>query len=185
MTLEIPLASYFFNTLFLYIRTSKFCLRLAVLKFFSFLRLKCSNLFLFAQLNLAMPQRRMSDWVGMIKIHCFILFLSGSTHDMTYMSCHRQPLGGVLQKNWFCNCAKTNQKIPMKEFNLFIKVEGFLQLYLSWTPSQVFFIDFEHRCSHIICRLAIMKNTFSNIFTECLQWLLLNITSVLREYSKF
>ena len=32
----------FVYTLFFYIRTSKFCLRLAVLNFFSFLRLKCS-----------------------------------------------------------------------------------------------------------------------------------------------
>ena len=71
---------------FLYIRTSKFCLRRAVLIFFSFLRLKCSNLFLFAQLNLAMPQRRMSDWVGMIKIQ-FHFFLSGSArHDIYVIS---------------------------------------------------------------------------------------------------
>ena len=29
------------------------------------------------------------------------------------------------------------------------------------------------------CRLAILKNTYSNIFVERLQWLLLNITSML------
>ena len=49
-------------TLF-FIRTSKFCLRLTVLIFFHFWGWNVLNLFLFPRLNLAMPQRRMSDWV--------------------------------------------------------------------------------------------------------------------------
>ena len=53
----------FHYTLF-FIRTSKFCLRLAVLNFFfHFWGWNVLNLFLFSLLNLAMPQRRMSDWL--------------------------------------------------------------------------------------------------------------------------
>ena len=44
---------------------------------------------------------------------------------------------------------------------------------------KLFFIDFEHRCSCIACRLASLRNTYSNIFAECLQWLLLGSTSIL------
>ena len=40
-------------------------------------------------------------------------------------------------------------------------------------------MDFEHRCSCILCRLAILENTYLNILAERLQWLLLNITSIL------
>ena len=53
----------FHHTLF-FIRTTKFCLRLAVLHFFfHFWGWNVFNLFLFSLLNLAMPQRRMSDWL--------------------------------------------------------------------------------------------------------------------------
>ena len=51
------------HTLFFFIRTSKFCLRLAVLNFFYFWSWNVLNLFLFPRLNPATPQRRMSDWV--------------------------------------------------------------------------------------------------------------------------
>ena len=135
------------------------------------------NLFLFPRLTLAMSQRRRIK--STIKIHyfiSFILFLSSSAH--------RQPLGGVLQKSHSVTVLKPikkfDQKIPAKEFNFSLKVHASsLQLYWSWTPSHVFFIDFEHRCSCILCRLATLKNTYSNIFAERLQWLLLNITSIL------
>ena len=51
-------------TLFFYTRTSKFCLRLVVLNFFfHFWGWNVLNLFLFPRLNLAIPQRRISDWV--------------------------------------------------------------------------------------------------------------------------
>ena len=64
--LPILLVNYFFYltvyTLF-FIRTSKFCLRLAVLNFFHCWGWNVLNLFLFSRLNLAMPQRRMPDWV--------------------------------------------------------------------------------------------------------------------------
>ena len=50
---------------------------------------------------------------------------------------------------------------------------------LKLNPSQVFFLDFEHRCSCILCRLAILQNTYSNIFAERVHWLLLNITLIL------
>ena len=49
-------------TLF-FIRTSKFCLRLAALNFFHFWDWNVLNLFLFLRLILAMPRRKMSDWV--------------------------------------------------------------------------------------------------------------------------
>ena len=68
-------------TLF-FIRTSKFCLRLAVLKFFPFLRLKCSYIVLISPTepcNATKKNARMST----IKTHyfiSFILFLSSSTH---------------------------------------------------------------------------------------------------------
>ena len=52
-----------YTLFFLYIRTSKFCLRLAVLIFFHFWGWNVLNLFLFPWLNLAMSKRRMSDWV--------------------------------------------------------------------------------------------------------------------------
>ena len=79
-------------TLF-FIGTSKFCLRLAVLKFFHFWGCNVLNLFLSSLLNLAMPQRRVSDWVQQ-KAHCFISFIF-----FLSSSAHRQPLGDVLQKN--------------------------------------------------------------------------------------
>ena len=78
-------------TLF-FIRTSKFCLRLTVLNYFSFLRLKCSQFVLICPTgpwNGTKKNARLSS----MKTHyfiSFILFLSSSTH--------RQPLGGVLQK---------------------------------------------------------------------------------------
>ena len=75
-------------TLFFFIRTSKFCLRLAVLNFFHFWGWNVLNLFLLPRLNFAMPQRRMSETHYFIS---FILFLSSSAH--------RQPLGGVLRKS--------------------------------------------------------------------------------------
>ena len=88
--------------------------------------------------------------------------------------------GSCSTKNRFCNCAKTNQKNSCEGVQFSRKLQASnQQLYLSWTTSQVFFVDFEHRCSCILCRLAILKNTYSNIFAERLQWLLLNITSIL------
>ena len=111
---------------FLLIRTSKFCLRLAVLNFFSILRLKCSK---FVVISPTEPSNATKKNVRLstIKTHYFIffiLFLSSSTH--------KQPLGGVLQKNWFCSCAKANQKIPAKEFNFSLKLRASsLQFYQS------------------------------------------------------
>ena len=111
--------------------------------------------------------------LGAIKTHYFIsfIFLSSSTH--------RQPLGRCSRKNCFCNCANTNQK-NLPRSSVFIKVTGFKSATLLNLNSFIgIFIDPEHRCICILCRLAILKNTYSNIFAECLQWLLLNITSIL------
>ena len=77
------------------------------------------------------------------------------------------PLGGVLHKIGSATVLK-----PIKEYLR-------RSLIFHETTSEVFFIDFEHRCSFILCRLAILKNTYSNIFAERLRWLLLIITSIL------
>ena len=144
----------FLITLFFFVRTSKFCLRMAVLDFFSFLRLKCSQ-FVVSPTEPCNPTKKNAR-LSTIKTHyftSFILFLSSSAH--------RQPLGGVLRKKRFCNFAKINEKIPATEFNFSLELHASsLQLYWSWTPSQVFAIDFEHRCSCILCTLAILKNTY-------------------------
>ena len=54
---NLPCYTLFFT------RTSKFCLRLAGPNFFHFLGWNVLNLFLYPRLNVAMPQRRMSNWV--------------------------------------------------------------------------------------------------------------------------
>ena len=136
-----------------FIRTSKFCLRLVAINFFHFSGWNVLNSFLFPELNLAMPQRRMSDWVQEKHyLIFFILFLSGSAH--------RQPLGSVLQKSRSATVLKPikkfDKKATAKDFNFSLKLHA-----SSWTHSQVVFIDFEHRCSCILCRLAI-KHIFRN-----------------------
>ena len=70
-----------------FLRTSKLCFRLAVLNLFYFRDWNVLTLSLFPQMNLAMPQRRISETHYFIS---FILFLSSSAQ--------RQPLGNVLQK---------------------------------------------------------------------------------------
>ena len=132
----------------------------------------CSN-FLTETCNATKKNVRLST----IKTHnflSFILFLSSSAR--------RQPLWGVLQKSILQLCSNQS-KNTCKGVQFFIKVAGFKSATLlklnSGITSQVFFVDYEHRCSCILCGLAILKNTYSNIFAECLQWLLLNITSIL------
>ena len=67
-----------------FIRTSKFCLRLAVLNFFHSWGWSVLNLFLFPLLNLIMPQR-MSDWVQ--QKHT-ILFLSFFFFQAAHIGSH-------------------------------------------------------------------------------------------------
>ena len=131
-----------YYTLF-FIRTSKFCLRLAVLIFFfHFWGWNVLNLFLFPRLNLVIPQRRMSDWVQEKQTISFILFPSSSAH--------RQPLGDVLQKIGSPTVLKAIKKIPAKEFNFLLKLQASsLQIelphrYFSWilnTDVAVFCVD--------------------------------------------
>ena len=92
-------------------RTRKFCLRLAVLNFFSFLRLKCSYIVISPTepCNATKQNVRLST----VKTHyfiSFILFLSSSTQ--------KQPLGGVLHKSCSATVVKPikkfDQKIPQK-----------------------------------------------------------------------
>ena len=81
-------------TLFFYIRTSKFCLRLAVLIFFHFSDWNVLNLFLFPQLNLAIPQR-MPD--STIKTHYFISFIPFLSSSAYRRSCEVFYKKSVLQ----------------------------------------------------------------------------------------
>ena len=69
-----------------FIKTSKLFLRLPVLNFFHFWGWNFLNLFLFPRLSLAMPQRRMSDWVHKKTQYfiSFIIFLSSSHWEMFY-----------------------------------------------------------------------------------------------------
>ena len=70
--------AYEFNvyTLFFYIGTSKFCLRLAVLTFFSFLRLKCSYFVLIysTYFIVLIYSIYSSYFISTIKTHFFIFF---------------------------------------------------------------------------------------------------------------
>ena len=76
-----------------FIRTSKFCLRLAVLNFFfHFWGWNVLNLFFFPRLSAIKTRYFIS----------FILFLSSSAH--------RQPLGGVLQKTGSATVLKPIKK---------------------------------------------------------------------------
>ena len=93
-----------------------------------------------------MPQTRMSETHYFIS---FILFLSSSAH--------KQSLGGVLQKIGSATVLKPIKKILAKEFNFSLKLQASS------------FVDFEHRCSCILFRLAILRKTYSNIFVERLQ----------------
>ena len=123
-------------TLFFFIRTSTFCLRLAVLYFFFFSRLKCSY-FPDWTLQCHKEECQTAYNKNTLNFISFILFLSSSAH--------RQPLGGVLQKNSSPTVLKPIKKIPAKEFNFSYKLQAScVQLYESWTPSELFFVDFEH-----------------------------------------
>ena len=124
----------------------------------------CSYIFFIIDAEMFLICSYFPDWTLQYhKEECqtFVLFLSSRAH--------RQSQGGVLQKNRFSSCAKnTNQKIPAKEFNFsLLKLNSFKGIF-----------HFKHRCSCILHRLAILKNTYSNIFAEHLQWLLLKITSL-------
>ena len=93
----------FFNYSF-FIRTSKFSLRLTVLNFFSFLRLKYSQFVLISP-NEPCNATKKNVRLSTIKAHyfiSFILFLSSSAH--------RQPLGGVPQKSGFATVLKPIKK---------------------------------------------------------------------------
>ena len=74
------------------------------------------------------------------------------------------------------------QKFSLKRFvtvNIFIKKYPCGLLSKSYIFTKVKFLHRYILCSFILCRLTILKNTYSNIFAERLQWLLLNITSIL------
>ena len=105
-----------------FISTSKFCLRLAVLIFFIF---EAEMFFICSYFpDWTLQGHKEECKTDTIKIHyfiSFILFLSSSAY--------RQPLGDVLQKIGSAT-AKTNQKIPAKEFNFSLKLHtSSLQLY--------------------------------------------------------
>ena len=90
-------------TLF-FIRTNKFCLSLAVLNYFSFLRLKCSK-FAFISPTEPFNDTKKNVRLSTMKTHyfiSFILFLSSSAH--------REPLGGVLQKTGSATVLKPTKK---------------------------------------------------------------------------
>ena len=67
-------------------------------------------------------------------------------------------------------------KNTCKGVQFFIKVACFKSATLLKLNS---FTGIFHRFSYILCRLAILKNTYLKIFAERLQWLLCNITSIL------
>ena len=91
-----------------FMRTSRFCLRLAVLNIFSFLRLKCSEFVLISptepcnatKKNVRLTTRKTPHSIS------FILFLSSSAH--------RQRLGGVLQKSCSAIVLKSIKKYLQK-----------------------------------------------------------------------
>ena len=106
------------TTLFFLIRTSKFCLRLAVLNFFHFWGW---NVLISPTepCNATKKNVRLST----IKAHyfiSFILFLSNSPH--------RQPLGGVLQKISFATVLKPIKKCLRRSFSLKLQASN-LQLH--------------------------------------------------------
>ena len=105
---------------FFSIRTSKFCLRLAVLNFFSFLRLKCSY---FPDWTLQCHKEEcQTEYNKNTLLHFF--------HYFSFKQRTKAATGRCSTKNRCCNCAKTNQKIPAKEFNCSLKLQdSSLQLY--------------------------------------------------------
>ena len=44
-------------------------------------------------------------------------------HSFTFKQCTEASTGKCSKKSRFCNCAKTNQRIPAKEFNLSLKLQ--------------------------------------------------------------
>ena len=116
---------FLFYTLFFLIRTSKFCLGLAVLNFFFFF-IFGAEMFLICSYfpNWTLQCTEENVRLNTIKTHyfiSFILFLSSSAH--------RQPLGGVLQKIGSATVLK-----PIKKYcegvQFVIKVAGFMSVTL-------------------------------------------------------
>ena len=114
---------FFRFTLFFFIRTSKCCLRLAVINFFFIFE---ANMLLICSYfpNWTLQCQKKNVRLSTIKTHYFIssiLFLSSSAH--------RQPLGGVLQKSRSATVLKPikkfDQKILAKRAQFFIKVARF------------------------------------------------------------
>ena len=120
-----------------FIRTSKFCLRLAVLDFFFIFE---AEMFLICSY--------FSDWTLQChKEECQTEYNKNTLfhffHSFSFKQRTKAATGRCSTKNRFCNCAKINQKIPAKEFNLSLKLHtSSLQLYYKWTLSQVFFYRF-------------------------------------------
>ena len=107
---------------FFYIRTSKFCLRLAVLNFFHFWGWNVLNLFLFPRLNLQCHKEECQTEYN--KTHyfiSFILFFSSSAY--------RQLLKAVLQKIGSATVLKPIKKY-LRRNSIFIKVAGFMSATL-------------------------------------------------------
>ena len=111
-------------TLFLYIRNSKLCFRLAVLIFFFTSKaerfLICSYF-----LDRTVQYHREQCQTEYNKNTLFHFF-----HSFSFKQRTQAATGRCSTKNRFCNCAKTNQKIPAKEFNFSLKLQASsLQLY--------------------------------------------------------
>ena len=105
-----------------------------------------------------------------IKTHYFTFFIISFFKQRTQAA-----TGRCSTKYRFCNCAKTNQKIPAKEFNFslnlqasscnFTKVE-LLHKYFSYilnTDAAVYFVDqlFEEHIFKYFCRTSIFNGCFS------------------------
>ena len=111
-------------TLFLYIRNSKLCFRLAVLIFFFISKaerfLICSYF-----LDRTVQYHREQCQTEYNKNTLFHFLHSFSFEQHTQAATER-----CSTKKPFCNCATTNQKIPAKEFNFSLRLHASgLQLY--------------------------------------------------------
>ena len=112
------ISMFIINTLFFFIRTSKFYLRLAVLIFFQFLRLKSSYFVLISPTEVCNGTKK-NVRLSTIKTRYFIfLVLSLSS------SAHRQPLGVVPQKIGSATVLKPIKKY-LQRSSIFIKVARF------------------------------------------------------------
>ena len=124
MQVDLHCASVISDTLFLFIRTSKSCLRLAVLTFFFVFEaemfLICSY---FGDWTLQCHKEEcQTEYNKSTLFHFFCSF--------SFKPCTMAATGRCSTKKPFCNCAKTNHKIPKNEFNFSLRLHASsVQLY--------------------------------------------------------